>query len=189
MDFKEALKTHHLYLIAAMLSLSTVGSSGIITFYKAFGQTFIFDDRFLAITGSIAGIFNSTGRLFWGYLIDRFSFKVYTPATLVLVIPPLSYMNLNLDVLFDNYDFSRGALIDPLFEQVHRHQRGLFGLDLRHFLPQLRHLHYCSDNRRQGVRAASLQCNLRLNIFNRGEDGETLAYSTLILNIRKQDPG
>lgn len=37
---------------------------------------FINDDRFLATVGSVSNIFNATGRLFWGYLVDRLPFKV-----------------------------------------------------------------------------------------------------------------
>lgn len=43
--------------------------------YKTYGQTFISDDRFLAIVGSFASIFNGFGRIFWGYLADRISFR------------------------------------------------------------------------------------------------------------------
>jgi MFS family permease len=76
MELKEAVKRRAFYLIAIMLSFSTLGSNTVITYYKTFGQTFIKDDHFFAITGSIGGVFNSFGRLFWGYMIDRYSFKV-----------------------------------------------------------------------------------------------------------------
>jgi hypothetical protein len=35
----------------------------INTMYKAFGQTFIDDDHFLAIVGAFAAVFNSAGKL------------------------------------------------------------------------------------------------------------------------------
>lgn len=37
---------------------------------------FIEDDRFLAVTGSFASVFNALGRIMWGKLADRFSFRV-----------------------------------------------------------------------------------------------------------------
>ena len=43
---------------------------------KPFGQTFIKDDQFLAIIGSVSQVFNAAGRPFWGFLIDRLPFKV-----------------------------------------------------------------------------------------------------------------
>ena len=45
-------------------------------FFKTFGQTFIKDDRFLAIIGSTSNFFYAFGRLFWGFLMDKTSFKV-----------------------------------------------------------------------------------------------------------------
>ena len=55
-----------------------VGGLGMYTMdlYKAFGQTFITDDLFLAMIGTVAAIFNSSGRILWGLSVDRFSFKV-----------------------------------------------------------------------------------------------------------------
>ena len=43
---------------------------------QLFGQTFIFDDKFLAFILSASAFFNATSRFFWGFLIDRISFKV-----------------------------------------------------------------------------------------------------------------
>ena len=45
-------------------------------YLKPFGQTFIKDDEFLAIVGSVSQIFNALGRPFWGFVIDRVSYKV-----------------------------------------------------------------------------------------------------------------
>ncbi|KAK3583720.1 hypothetical protein CHS0354_021474, partial [Potamilus streckersoni] len=42
----------------------------------AYGQTFILDDHFLALVGSISSVFNCVGRPFWGAIMDRFRFKV-----------------------------------------------------------------------------------------------------------------
>ena len=43
--------------------------------YKSYGETFISNDRFLAIVGSFASVFNGLCRILWGYLADRISFK------------------------------------------------------------------------------------------------------------------
>ncbi|XP_070538018.1 apicoplast pyruvate carrier 1-like [Ptychodera flava] len=47
----------------------------ISTLYKAFGQTFIADDLFLALVGSFSSVCNALGRVMWGYFADRFSYK------------------------------------------------------------------------------------------------------------------
>lgn len=46
---------------------------------QAYGQTFITDDYFLAIVGSLAAFFNSGGRILWGILADRYSVRVRSP--------------------------------------------------------------------------------------------------------------
>ena len=51
-------------------------SNGVLGFYKAFGQTFIRDDKFLSLVGSISSVFNCTGRFFWGTIMDKSAYKV-----------------------------------------------------------------------------------------------------------------
>ncbi len=43
----------------------------INTMYKAFGQTFISDDHFLAIVGAFAAVFNSAGEEFMLILVTQ----------------------------------------------------------------------------------------------------------------------
>lgn len=64
---------YHLWLIYLV---NTVAIGYINATYKSFGQTFIKDDYFLATVGASAAIFNATGRLFWGKLMDATSFRV-----------------------------------------------------------------------------------------------------------------
>ncbi|KAK7475269.1 hypothetical protein BaRGS_00033500, partial [Batillaria attramentaria] len=44
--------------------------------YKAYGQTFISNDTFLAWVGTFSAVCNASGRIFWGSVADRFSFPV-----------------------------------------------------------------------------------------------------------------
>lgn len=44
--------------------------------YKAFGQTFIHSDQFLAFVGSLSSVFNAGGRIFWGQFADKASYKL-----------------------------------------------------------------------------------------------------------------
>lgn len=77
-SYMEALKTREFMMMWWMFAFSTQSVQFINTMYKAYGQMFIFDDLFLASVGSVASIFNASGRLFWGYLMDRTSFKFCT---------------------------------------------------------------------------------------------------------------
>ena len=72
----EAFQRRELYLLW-ITRLSVVLISQVISgFYKAFGQTFIFDDQFLGIIGAITSVFNCTGRLFYGFIMDKTAYKV-----------------------------------------------------------------------------------------------------------------
>ena len=72
----EAFKRKEFYLLW-ITRLSVVMLSNVISaFYKVFGQTFIKDDKFLSVVGSISSVFNCSGRLLWGLVMDRFSYKV-----------------------------------------------------------------------------------------------------------------
>ena len=58
----EALTRREFYLLW-LTRLSVVMLSNVISaYYKAFGQTFIRDDKFLSIVGAITSVFNCSGR-------------------------------------------------------------------------------------------------------------------------------
>lgn len=72
---KEMLKTQSFYVIWFIYFCNQFGISYISTYYKFFGQGFISDDHFLSLVGSIASIANATGRIFWGFVGDRYSYQ------------------------------------------------------------------------------------------------------------------
>ena len=48
---------------------------------QAYGQTFMADDRFFSVVGSAASALNSVSGMIWGWLADRYTFKVrFSPA-------------------------------------------------------------------------------------------------------------
>ena len=87
---KEALKRKEFYMLwvtrsqnPPFINLSTkmcllsrfcavLITQSVSGFYKAFGQSFIADDHFLSFVGAVSSVFNCTGRLFYGILMDRF---------------------------------------------------------------------------------------------------------------------
>ncbi|XP_035826492.1 uncharacterized protein LOC101855877 [Aplysia californica] len=73
---RQVLKSRHFYCLWAMFFLNGMGTTFISTLYKAYGQTFIKDDTFLALVGSFAAVFNGAGRIFWGTIADKFSCRV-----------------------------------------------------------------------------------------------------------------
>jgi hypothetical protein len=60
------------------LTLTTSVPFGIfIAFnYKEYGMISIGDDQFLTIVGSLGAVFNGFGRLIFGMLLDKFSYRV-----------------------------------------------------------------------------------------------------------------
>ncbi|CAG5135272.1 unnamed protein product [Candidula unifasciata] len=72
----EVLRSRYFYLIWLMFVFNGQGSLFISTLYKAYGQTFISDDTFMALVGSFAAVFNAGGRIVWGTIADKFSFRV-----------------------------------------------------------------------------------------------------------------
>lgn len=72
---KEAVKTKEFYMLWFTFALNVQCVQFINTMYKAFGQTFISDDHFLATVGSVASVFNAVGRILWGTLQDKTSYK------------------------------------------------------------------------------------------------------------------
>eukprot|EP00117_Sycon_ciliatum_P049635 scpid67080/ scgid35148/ Oxalate:formate antiporter; Oxalate:formate antiport protein; Oxalate:formate exchange protein len=47
----------------------------VINIYKTFGQTFIADDGFLAMVGTVSSLANMASRIFWGAVVDKYSYK------------------------------------------------------------------------------------------------------------------
>ena len=71
----QIVKTREFWILWTTFVLNTQAIGYINSMYKAFGQTFINDDHFLAVVGALAAIFNCIGRVFWGHFCDVFSYK------------------------------------------------------------------------------------------------------------------
>ncbi|KAL7647997.1 UNVERIFIED_CONTAM: hypothetical protein RMT77_001613 [Armadillidium vulgare] len=71
----EAIRTKEFYILYTIYFFNSIAVSYINAMYKSFGQTFIKNDFFLSEVGSIAAIFNCGGRLTWGKLMDKTTFR------------------------------------------------------------------------------------------------------------------
>ena len=92
-----------------MTRLSVVMLSNVISaFYKVFGQTFIRDDKFLSVVGSINSVFNCSGRLVFGLIMDKFAYKVSMSIEAVLLVILMSTFYLT----------SMIGVTDPVCEQL-----------------------------------------------------------------------
>lgn len=71
----QMLKKPGFYLLWSMFLLNGLAVIFVATLYKFFAQGFIDDDHFLASVGSVAAIFNCSGRIIWGVIADKVSYK------------------------------------------------------------------------------------------------------------------
>ncbi|XP_013385610.1 uncharacterized protein LOC106155360 isoform X2 [Lingula anatina] len=72
---KQMIRSKYFYILWFIFLLNGQAVIFSSSLYKAYGQTFIKDDQFLAIVGAFAAVFNAGGRIFWGVIADKFSFK------------------------------------------------------------------------------------------------------------------
>ena len=71
----QVLKKLNFYILWFMFLCNGIAVLFTATLYKFFGNSFIDDDHFLATVGSIAAVFNCLGRIIWGLVADRVSYK------------------------------------------------------------------------------------------------------------------
>ena len=71
----QVLRKVNFYILWFMFLCNGMAVLFTATLYKFFGNSFIDDDHFLATVGSIAAVFNCLGRIAWGLIADRVSYK------------------------------------------------------------------------------------------------------------------
>ncbi|CAH8640879.1 unnamed protein product [Schistosoma curassoni] len=74
---KQLFRKIDFYLLWIIMFLVIIPITIITSAYKLFGQEFISDDQYLSIVASITALFNAGGRIMWGAIVDRISFKEY----------------------------------------------------------------------------------------------------------------
>ena len=74
-NLRQAVRHLTYYKLWFIFLVCTQGPNFLGGFYKTFGETFISNDHFLATVGSLSSIFNSIGRILWGFVIDKLAFK------------------------------------------------------------------------------------------------------------------
>ena len=72
----QMLKRWNFYLLWFIVFFSCIAIYFIATYYKVFGFTFIADDHFLAVVGSVGAICDTTGCVVSGLLADKLTYKV-----------------------------------------------------------------------------------------------------------------
>ncbi|KAK4475890.1 hypothetical protein MN116_001136 [Schistosoma mekongi] len=73
---KQVFRYIDFYLLWCIMFCDIIPVTIITSAYKLFGQTFISDDRFLSAVATASSLFNCAGRIIWGAVVDRVSFKI-----------------------------------------------------------------------------------------------------------------
>ncbi|XP_052823653.1 uncharacterized protein LOC106872022 [Octopus bimaculoides] len=73
-------KTKTFYKLWFIFVLNGQGIAFMLTLWKAYGQTFINDDFFLSTVGACSSLFNAFGRITWGIVADKFTFRTVSSA-------------------------------------------------------------------------------------------------------------
>ncbi|KAL5106066.1 Monocarboxylate transporter 12 [Taenia crassiceps] len=72
----QTLRRHEFYFLWIVMLCNIIPITLITASFKLVGQVHISDDRFLSGVATASSLFNSGGRIIWGAVCDRFSFKM-----------------------------------------------------------------------------------------------------------------
>ncbi|XP_018654068.1 putative oxalate:formate antiporter [Schistosoma mansoni] len=90
---KQVFRYIDFYLLWCIMFCDIIPITIITSAYKLFGQTFISDDRFLSAVATASSLFNCAGRIIWGEIVDRVSFKTVGSVLCAMVTTFVSYQN------------------------------------------------------------------------------------------------
>ncbi|CAE1313251.1 unnamed protein product [Acanthosepion pharaonis] len=91
----QILRKRQFYILWFICVLNGQSILFIAGLYKAYGQTFIHDDHFLAVVGSISAIGNTLGRALWGIVADKIGEKISLLILAILLTALQCLMNLS----------------------------------------------------------------------------------------------
>ncbi|XP_036361941.1 uncharacterized protein LOC115215452 isoform X2 [Octopus sinensis] len=105
----QMLKTKQFYLLWLITFIVSIQYATITGVYKIYGLTFISDDYFLTILGSVCAIGNAMGRFTWGLICDKLLFKDST--ILLSLTVSIFYLFLNVSSMVGRYFYFFIALL------------------------------------------------------------------------------
>ena len=98
-SWKEAFRRKEFYILWFTRLSVVLITQVVAALYKAFGTTFINDDQFLSVVGAAASVFNCSGRLVYGFIMDKSSYKVgmSIEATMLTILVSTFYLTSLVD--------------------------------------------------------------------------------------------
>ncbi|KAA3680343.1 uncharacterized protein DEA37_0009499, partial [Paragonimus westermani] len=104
---KEVLRCPNFYLLWIVMFCNIIPTTTLTSAYKYFGQKLIQDDQFLTAVAATSSVFNAGGRVVWGLIIDKLSFKM--PLCILLILWA-SFL-----VTFPHIGLTEGILLQGLY--------------------------------------------------------------------------
>ncbi|KAF6778222.1 hypothetical protein AHF37_02136 [Paragonimus kellicotti] len=104
---KEVLRCPNFYLLWVVMFCNIIPTTILTSAYKYFGQKLIQDDQFLTAVAATSSVFNAGGRVLWGLIIDKLSFKM--PLCILLILWA-SFL-----VTFPHIGLTEGTLLQGLY--------------------------------------------------------------------------
>mmetsp|Transcript_7864 Transcript_7864/g.11986 ORF Transcript_7864/g.11986 Transcript_7864/m.11986 type:complete len:484 (-) Transcript_7864:286-1737(-) len=92
-----ALKTRQFWTLWFMILFSAQSGINTVGVYKTFGSTFdnLNSDSFMSMLGGLGALFNGTGRLGWGALVDKIGFQKSFLVLTTIQIVSMAFFNLS----------------------------------------------------------------------------------------------
>ncbi|KAF7256587.1 Oxalate:formate antiporter [Paragonimus skrjabini miyazakii] len=104
---KQVIRRLDFYLLWLVMFCNIIPITIITSIYKYFGQEYISDDFFLSSVATVSALFNCGGRIMWGAIVDKISFKI--PLCVMLFLWSL------ILITFPHLSFFDGVLLKSLY--------------------------------------------------------------------------
>ncbi|XP_036361937.1 uncharacterized protein LOC115215453 isoform X2 [Octopus sinensis] len=105
----QMVKTKQFYSLWLLTFILSMQYTTIVAVYKIYGMTFISDDNFLTILGSVCAVGNAVAKMSWGLICDKLLFKDST--ILLCLSVSLLYLLLNVSSMVGRYFYFIIALL------------------------------------------------------------------------------
>jgi hypothetical protein len=86
LTFKEMIKSAKFWNLFTMMLIGQLAYFYILFLYKVLGMIYINDDHYISYVGSVGFIMAAFGRVFFGILLDKFSWKTVAGTTYALLV-------------------------------------------------------------------------------------------------------
>lgn len=116
----EMFKSFSFWNLFLMILIALAGSFYMMNLYKVVGINFLNDDIFVSYVGVSSFIFAATGRIFYGYLFDKYNWKIVmcTNYLICTILIGTFWFVLNSKVLFAVYVISYNFMGSSMYCSV-----------------------------------------------------------------------